>query len=86
LTKKGRPPSDHPEDISDSKLRFDFGYLCDIRKERLRPCLSHRFEAVCNLSLLEEVMKQNFQKMLKIKPPRDFFTSSEVFVSGKVVP
>jgi hypothetical protein len=31
-------------------------------------------------------MKQNFQKMLKIKPPKDYFTSSEVFVSGKVVP
>jgi len=31
-------------------------------------------------------MKQGFQKVLEIKPPRDFFTSSGAFVFGEVNP
>jgi len=82
-----RPPSNQAtqKDFSDSKIGFDFGYRCGIRKERLRPCLSQRSEAVYNFSLLEEVMKQDFQKVLKIKPPGDFFSSSGVFVFGEVI-
>jgi hypothetical protein len=30
-------------------------------------------------------MKQGFQKVLKIKPPRDFFTSSGAFVFAEVI-
>jgi hypothetical protein len=74
------------KDISDSKLGFDFGYRCAIRKERPSPCLSQRFEAIYNLSLLEEVMKQSFQKVLKTRPPRDFLTSSGASVFGEVIP
>jgi hypothetical protein len=47
----------------DGKLGFDFAYRRGIREERLRPCLSQRFEAVYNLILLEEVMRQGFQKV-----------------------
>jgi hypothetical protein len=31
-------------------------------------------------------MKQRFQKVLEIKPPGDFFTSSGAFVFGEVMP
>jgi hypothetical protein len=31
-------------------------------------------------------MRQGFQKVLEIKPPRDFFTSSGAFVFGEVIP
>ena len=51
-------------DISDSKLGFDSSYRCGIRKERLRARPSRRFEAVYKLSLLEEVVRQGFQKVL----------------------
>jgi hypothetical protein len=79
LDKKAGHHQTTQKDISDSKLGFDFGYHCAIRKET---CLSQRFEAIYNLSLLEEVMRQGFQKVVETKPPRDFFTSSGAFVFG----
>jgi len=75
LDKKAGHPQTTKKDICDSKIEFDFSYRCGIRKERLRPCLSQRSDTVCNFSLLEEVIKQGFHKMLKIKLPRDFVTS-----------
>jgi len=51
------------KDISGSIILFDFTYGCGIRKERLSSCLSRPFDAVHNLSLLEEVMKLSFQKV-----------------------
>ena len=30
-------------------------------------------------------MRQDFQKVLEIKPPRDFFASSGAFVCGEVI-
>jgi len=51
------------EDMCLKGFCLDFAYRCGIRKERFRPCLSQRFEAVYNLILLEEVMRQGFQKV-----------------------
>ncbi len=31
-------------------------------------------------------MEEGFQKVLKIKPPRDFFTTSGAFVFEEVIP
>jgi len=31
-------------------------------------------------------MREDFQKVPKIKPPRDFFTSSGAFAFGKFIP
>jgi len=31
-------------------------------------------------------MRQGFQKVLEIKPPRDFLTSSGAFVFGETIP
>ncbi len=55
-------------------------YRCAIREERLRARLSKRFEAIYNPSLLEEIMRLRFQKVLEIKSPRDLFTSVGAFV------
>jgi len=83
LDKKAGRNQTAQRDITDSKIMIDFGYRCGKRKEKLRPCLSQRFEAVYNVSLLEEVMRKGFQKVLEIKPPRDFFTSWGAFVSER---
>ena len=44
---------------------IDFGYRCGIWKERLRSFLSRGIAVVYNLSLLEEVVRQSFQKVQK---------------------
>jgi hypothetical protein len=68
------------------KIEFDVTYHCGIRKGRLRLCLLQRCEVIYNLSLLEEVMKKSFQKVLKIKPPRDFFTFRRLLYLGRRSP
>jgi len=86
LDKKAAHPQTTQKDISNSKIKFDSCYRCGLRKERLRSCLLQRFEAVYNLSLLEEVMKHRFQNVLKRKPPRDFFAPSGAFLFKEMIP
>jgi hypothetical protein len=78
--KKARHHQTTQKDISYPEIEFTFSYLCGIRQERLSPCLSQRFDTFYSLNLLEEVMRQGFQEVSEIKPPRNLFTSSGAFV------